>query len=178
MMANPASSAGSCSSAAVKLLAALVVLSGAAYAQGAGEIIAVDPDSALQGTSALLVASTLDSDFPLAPPEGISTSSATPDSLEGGSITHAGQYLVTAVFDIPASESTGLRTWRGFAAERSEERRLVRVHVDGCGYCAHQDGHRAMMSSANGPGCPDLRAAPGFAAAIRPVPQQAIRLTA
>ncbi|MCP3978399.1 MAG: DUF1566 domain-containing protein [bacterium] len=94
--------------AIVGLLAGLVAAT-PARAQNSNEIVAVVPDSAQAGTTGLLVAFTLDSDVPPPPPAGAMPDSATIGSLSGASITHSSQYTVTAVFDIPAGETSGAK---------------------------------------------------------------------
>lgn len=88
----------------------LVVLSisvGAARGQATNQITAVDPNTAPQDTTGLLVTFTLDTDSPPAPPAGVTPDSVMIGSLSGTSVTHTTQYTITAVFDIPAGEPTG-----------------------------------------------------------------------
>ena len=88
----------------------LVVLSlpaGSAFAQDTNQITVIAPDSAPQGTIGLLVTFTLDTDSPPAPPAGVMPNSVMIGSLSGTSVTHASQYIVTAVFNIPSGQPTG-----------------------------------------------------------------------
>ena len=78
---------------------------GSAYAQ-TGTITAVSPQSAEQGTSGLLVSFTLGS-TPPPPPTDAPLKQANLGAIAGTSLTRAGQYEVTAIFSIPASESVG-----------------------------------------------------------------------
>jgi len=89
------------------VLAVLSLSPGSAFGQATNEITVVDPDSAAQGTTGLLVTFTLDTDSPPAPPAGELPDSVMIGSLSGTSVTHSSQYIVTAVFDIPAGEPTG-----------------------------------------------------------------------
>ncbi len=73
------------------------------------QITTVSPNSAVQGTTGLLVTFTLDTDVPPAPPAGILPTSVTIGSLTGTSATHSSQYVVTAVFNIPAGETPGAK---------------------------------------------------------------------
>ena len=79
------------------------------HAQDTNEILAINPDSATQGTVALTVSFTLDTDSPPAPPAGIMPTSVTVGSISGTSVTHSSQYTVTAVFTFAVSEPTGTR---------------------------------------------------------------------
>ncbi|MHC4445212.1 MAG: Lcl domain-containing protein [Planctomycetota bacterium] len=90
-------------------LAALSIAAGTAHGQATNQIIAIDPNSAAQGTTGLLVTFTLDNDVPPPPPAGIMPNSVTIGSINGTSVTHSSQYIVTAVFDIPAGEPTGAK---------------------------------------------------------------------
>ncbi len=94
------------------LMVATVVVAAAtsaALGQATNEITQVDPVSAVQGTYGLLVSFTLDTDFPPAPPAGEMPDSVMIGDLVGSSVTHPTQYVITAVFDIPSSELTGLK---------------------------------------------------------------------
>ena len=73
------------------------------------QILSVSPNSAEAGTSNLTVSFTLDSDLPPPPPAGIMPTSVTIGSISGTSVTHTNQYIVTAVFDIPAGEADGAK---------------------------------------------------------------------
>lgn len=90
------------------LLAGLVG-AGTAGAQTSNQIQSVSPANAAAGTSNLLVTFTLDTDTPPPPPAGILPTSVTIGTLTGGSITHASQATVTAVFSIPAGTTTGAK---------------------------------------------------------------------
>ncbi len=89
------------------MLVVLGLSTGSAFGQATNQIMVVDPNSAAQGTTNLLVTFTLDTDFPPAPPAGVMPDSVMIDSLNGTSVTHTSQYIVTAVFDIPAGEPMG-----------------------------------------------------------------------
>jgi hypothetical protein len=89
------------------VLAGLTLSTGSASAQVTNEITVVDPNSAGQGATDLLVTFTLDTDAPPAPPAGVMPDSVMIDSMSGTSVTHASQYIITAVFNIPAGEPTG-----------------------------------------------------------------------
>jgi hypothetical protein len=78
-----------------------------AAAQASNEILQLSPDTAPQGTVGLTVTFTLDSDAPPAPPAGILPTGVTLGGLNGTGAAHQSQYLVSAVFDIPAGEPTG-----------------------------------------------------------------------
>ncbi|MCP4901152.1 MAG: hypothetical protein GY906_29635, partial [bacterium] len=82
---------------AATLIVAMTVLAGAplALAQAANDIIAVDPDSAERGTTALPVTFTLDSDNPPPLPAGMLPDSATIGTIEGSSLNHDSLYTVT-----------------------------------------------------------------------------------
>ena len=73
------------------------------------EVTVVTPASAAQGTTGQLVTFMLDTDFPPAPPAGVSPVSVTIGGIIGTSVTHATQYTVTALFDIPISAATGAK---------------------------------------------------------------------
>ena len=66
-------------------------------------------DDYAQDAAGFTVIFTLDTDSPPAPPTGILADSVTIGSIAGTSIAHPTQYTVTAVFDIPAAEATGLK---------------------------------------------------------------------
>jgi hypothetical protein len=93
---------------ALLTLLALGWITGSALAQQ-NEITAVSPNTAVAGTSGITVTFTLDSDLPPPPPAGVIPTSVTIGALAGGSVTHSSQYIVTAVFDIPADEISGLK---------------------------------------------------------------------
>ncbi|HPF39656.1 MAG TPA: DUF1566 domain-containing protein [Phycisphaerae bacterium] len=80
---------------------------GSALAQVTNEITSIDPISAERGTSNLLVTFTLDTDAPLAPPAGALPDSVTIGGVAGTGVTHASQYTITAIFDIPSDASPG-----------------------------------------------------------------------
>ena len=88
-------------------LAVLTCSTGPAFGQATNEITSIDPDSAAQGTTGLLMTFTLDTDPPPAPPAGAMPDSVVIGSMSGTSVTHSSQYIVTAVFNIPAGEPTG-----------------------------------------------------------------------
>jgi len=87
----------------------LLALHGTAFPQDSNQITAVNPDTAAQGTTDLLVTFTLDTDAPPAPPAGIPPTSVTIGTLSGSSVTHPSQYTVIAVFTIPADEPIGVK---------------------------------------------------------------------
>jgi len=91
------------------MLAMLGLSAGPAFGQASNEITVVDPNSAEQGTTGLLVTFMLDTDSPLAPPAGVMPDSVMISSRSGTSVTHTTQYTITAVFDIPAGEPTGFK---------------------------------------------------------------------
>ncbi|MCP4592605.1 MAG: DUF1566 domain-containing protein [bacterium] len=91
------------------VLAVLGLSAGPAFGQTTNQITVVDPDSAAQGTTNLLVTFTLDMDSPPAPPAGVTPDSVMIGSISGTSVTHNSQYTVTAVFDIPAGEPVGTK---------------------------------------------------------------------
>lgn len=78
-----------------------------AFGQATNEITLINPDSAAQGTTMLLVSFTLDTDVPPAPPAGVIPDSVMIGSLSGTSVTHTSQYTVTAIFNIPSGEPAG-----------------------------------------------------------------------
>ena len=93
------------------VLAAIVAWGPAAtssFAQASNELTGVQPTSAPQGTLSLLVTFTLDTDSPPAPPAGVIPDSVMLGTLVGSSVAHDSQYVVTAMFDIPADEPAGL----------------------------------------------------------------------
>jgi hypothetical protein len=79
------------------------------WAQATNEILQISPDTAAQGTAGLTVTFTLDTDVPPAPPAGVIPASVTIGTISGTGVTHASQYTVTAVFDIPAGETPGAK---------------------------------------------------------------------
>lgn len=89
--------------------AALTASPRPAAAQGVNQITAVEPESASQGTSGLLVTFTLDADAPPAPPAGVLPSSVTIGTMAGSLVTHDSQYVVTAVVSIPGEEPAGAK---------------------------------------------------------------------
>lgn len=89
------------------VLVVLSVSTGSAFGQDTNQITVVDPNSAAQGTTSLLVTFTLDTDAPPAPPAGVMPDSVTIGSMSGTSVTHSSQYTLTAVFNIPGGEPTG-----------------------------------------------------------------------
>ena len=80
-----------------------------ALGQASNQITLVDPNSAVQGTSGLLVSFTLDTDAPYAPPAGAVPDSVTIGDIVGTLVTHNSQYIITAVFDISSGEIAGLK---------------------------------------------------------------------
>lgn len=90
-------------------LAAWGWCTGPACGQATNQITAVDPNTAAQGTSDLLVTFALDTDAPPAPPAGIMPTSVTIGALVGSAVSHPSQYVVTAWFDIPSEEATGAK---------------------------------------------------------------------
>jgi len=94
---------------AIGLLALAMVSfsSRSAFGQATNQITDLAPNSAAQGTTSLLVTFTLDTDAPPAPPAGVMPNSVMIGTMSGTSVTHPSQYIVTAVFDIPADEPTG-----------------------------------------------------------------------
>lgn len=76
--------------------------------QSTNQITAVSPNSAVQGTSALTVTFTLDTDSPPAPPAG-NIPTVLLGTNVGTSVTHSSQYVVTAQFSIPPFEPLGLK---------------------------------------------------------------------
>ncbi len=70
-------------------------------------ITTVSPTSAAQGAVNVLVTFTLAAGATPVPPAGAPPSSVTLGATAGTSITHASQYIVTALFTIPASEPVG-----------------------------------------------------------------------
>ena len=94
-------------------LAASIVLSlaaGLSFAQVSNQILSLNPNTAVQGASNLLVTFTLDTDTPPPPPAGVLPDSVTLGSLSGASITHAADDTVTAIFEIPAGETVGAKS--------------------------------------------------------------------
>ncbi len=89
------------------VLAVLSCFSGSAFGQAVNEITSINPNYEAQGTTNLLVTFTLDTDAPPAPPAGVTPDSVMIGSMSGTSVTHTSQYIVTAVFNIPAGEPTG-----------------------------------------------------------------------
>ncbi len=85
------------------------LLSSSVFAQDTNEITNIDPNSGLQGETSLLVTFTLDTDAPPAPPAGVMPDSVMIGSMTGLSVTHDNQYTVTALFNIPSEEPTGLK---------------------------------------------------------------------
>ena len=91
----------------IGMVAFLAVTS--AFGQNVNQITAVSPTNAAQGTANLLVTFTLDSDAPPAPPAGIMPTNVSLGTMIGGSITHASQYTITAVFSVSGSETVGFK---------------------------------------------------------------------
>ena len=91
----------------ILLLAMLGLSAQPAFGQASNEITSVEPGSAQQGTSSLLVTFSLDTDSPPAPPAGVIPDNVTIGSLIGTSVTHPTQYTIAAVFDIPTGEPAG-----------------------------------------------------------------------
>ncbi|MFC1765503.1 DUF1566 domain-containing protein [Planctomycetota bacterium] len=75
-----------------------------------GQIAAVNPDSATQGTTGLTVTITLDADAnPPIPPMEAAVTNMMIGMLSGTSVSRVSETVVIAVFDIPANEGTGTR---------------------------------------------------------------------
>jgi hypothetical protein len=91
------------------LVGLLVTLPGTALGQFSNQITLVNPDSAPQGTSGLLVTFTLETDFPPPPPPGDGPQSVMIGGISGTSITHTSPSSVTAVFNVPAGEPGGAK---------------------------------------------------------------------
>jgi hypothetical protein len=85
----------------LSILIVLTIVTASAFAQSITEI---SPSTIQQGTTDLTVTFTLSG---MVPPSGILPDSVTIGTLIGASIAHPSQYTVTAVFDVPFSESTG-----------------------------------------------------------------------
>ncbi len=90
-------------------LAGLCAFANPAAAQVANDILTVSPASAAQGVSSLTVTFTLDTDLPPPPPAAVLPDSATIGTLSGTSLAHPSQYVVTAVFNVPAGETVGAK---------------------------------------------------------------------
>ncbi|HVP10801.1 MAG TPA: DUF1566 domain-containing protein [Phycisphaerae bacterium] len=80
-----------------------------ALGQATNQITVINPNSAAQGTTNLLVTFTLDTDAPPAPPAGVMPLNVTIGSISGTSATHSSQYIVTARFNIPSGEPAGAK---------------------------------------------------------------------
>jgi hypothetical protein len=93
----------------VRALALALLLAYPCLAQVANQITDVSPSSAIQGASAVTVTFTLDTDTPAPPPANVPPESATIGTISGTSVTHVSQYVVTAVFAIPAGEAVGAK---------------------------------------------------------------------
>ncbi len=93
--------------ALVAPLLACSLFAGAAGAQSTNQITGLSPATAAAGTSGLTVTFTLDADLPPAPPASVIPDGATIGNLTGTSVAHPSQHVVTAVFDIPASQAAG-----------------------------------------------------------------------
>ncbi len=91
------------------MLALLSLTSGSALGQATNQITNINPDSAAQGATNLLVTFTLDTDVPPAPPAGVIPNSVLIGTMTGTSVTHSSQYIVTARFNIPSAEPTGAK---------------------------------------------------------------------
>lgn len=87
----------------------LLMILGAQVQAQQNDILIVSPNTAEAGTNGLVVTFTLDSDVPPPPPAGVMPGSVTIGTLTGSSVTHDSQYIVTALFDIPASEVSGAK---------------------------------------------------------------------
>ena len=96
-----------------KMIVMLTVLSlGAVIGYGDvlyKEITVVSPDSAAQGVTDFEVTFTLETAVPPPPPAGVPAESVTIGGISATSFDHPSQYTVTAVFDIPDSEPTGVK---------------------------------------------------------------------
>jgi hypothetical protein len=89
--------------------AALSLSPGSAWGQATNQITAINPASAPQGSTNLLVTFTLDTDVPPAPPAGVMPNSVMIGTIAGTSGTHSSQYVVSARFNIPSAEPTGTK---------------------------------------------------------------------
>ena len=96
-------------SIAAVVLAMLFLSAAPAFGQATNQITSIDPNTAAQGTTNLLVTFALDTDSPPAPPAGVMPDSVMIGSLSGSSLTHTTQYVIMAVFDIPSGESVGAK---------------------------------------------------------------------
>ncbi len=80
-----------------------------AAGQAANQILTVSPDSAEAGTSGLTVTLTLDTDTPPAPPENVQAASVRIANVAATSASRPDRYTISAVFDIPAGETSGAK---------------------------------------------------------------------
>lgn len=80
-----------------------------AYAQPVNDIIAIKPDSALQGVVGQTITFTLAPGNPPAPPATVLPQSVTLGGVSGASLSHPSQYEVTAEFNLPAHEPPGVK---------------------------------------------------------------------
>jgi hypothetical protein len=92
-----------------KPLIIALLLGYSCLAQFANQITDISPSSAVQGASSVTVTFTLDTDTPTPPPAAVAPDSATIGAVSGTSVTHVSQYVVTAVFAIPAAEAVGAK---------------------------------------------------------------------
>ena len=75
-----------------------------------GQITAVSPDSAAQGTAGLKVTMTLNSNgMPPIPPTEALVTSVKIGTVSGTSVNRISQFIVKAVFDIPAGAASGAK---------------------------------------------------------------------
>ena len=77
------------------------------WGQATNELLSIDPSSADQGTPALIVTFTLDTDVPPAPPAGVMPDSVMIGDIAGTATVHDTQYVVTAMFDVPPTAAPG-----------------------------------------------------------------------
>lgn len=74
------------------------------------DITSVSPNLATQGTTGLEITFTLDSaSFPPVPPADAPAESVMIGTVSGTSVARSSQYVLTAAFDIPADEPTGVK---------------------------------------------------------------------
>ena len=91
------------------IMTSLLLAAEPVLGQNSGQITAVSPTSAAQGTNGLTVTFTLASGTPPPPPAGLMPTNVTLGTMTGSSITHASQYTVTAQFNVSATEAVGVK---------------------------------------------------------------------